>query len=293
MTSSYLYLNGLRVHYLHWNLDGAGPPVLLLHGLASNARIWEPVAVPLAARAGPLLAPDLRGHGLTDKPDGDYGFDTFYRDLLAFVTANELQRPVLVGHSWGALLALDYAARLPFGPLATSALLLVEPSLSDMDGLPGAAWEQVRDRLAPPRLDGTPLEAFLAHLDSLSPHWKPDDQAVQIILSSFEISEEEAIYPRLTFERHMQVLRAIYSFNIYERFDRLQCPVLLIPARPEEPHSPEESERTALEARGVDQARRRIADLTLHWMPDGTHDILLQRPTELAELIVDFISQIG
>jgi pimeloyl-ACP methyl ester carboxylesterase len=228
VTSSYLYLNGLRVHYLRWDADGPGPPVLLLHGLGSNARIWERVAPHLAARGLQPLAPDLRGHGLTDRPDGDYGFEAFYRDLAAFITASELERPVLVGHSWGALLALDYAARRSFGPLAPAAILLVEGGMTQLDDGPGGTWEEVRDRLAPPHRDGIPLENFLA---GLSPGWRPDDQAVQIYLSNFDISADETLSPRLTYERHLQVLRAMWEYKTYERFDRVKCPVLLVPAR--------------------------------------------------------------
>jgi pimeloyl-ACP methyl ester carboxylesterase len=96
-----LLLNGLRVHYLHWEADDSARPVVLLHGLASNARIWELVAPRLVRLGLRPLAPDGRGHGLTDKPDGDYGFETFRRDTLAFIDACNLERPILVGHSWG------------------------------------------------------------------------------------------------------------------------------------------------------------------------------------------------
>jgi pimeloyl-ACP methyl ester carboxylesterase len=289
VTSSYLYLNGLRVHYLRWDTDGPGRPVILLHDLGSNARIWERVAPRLAARALQPLAPDLRGHGLSDRPDGDYGFDTFYRDLAAFITASELERPVLVGHSWGALLALDYAARRSFGPLAPAAILLVDGGMTQLDDEPGGTWEGVRDHLAPPQLEGVPLETFLAGLAGLSPGWQPDDHAVQIYLSNFDVSADEILSPRLTYERHLQILRATWEYKTYERFDRVKCPVLLVPIRPVRPDSPEESDQLARKERGLDQARHRIADLTLHWMPEGAHDIPLQRPTELADLIADFI----
>ncbi len=50
MSSSYLLLGDLRAHYLGWNLAGKGRPAVLLHGLASNARIWE-LAAPFLAEA--------------------------------------------------------------------------------------------------------------------------------------------------------------------------------------------------------------------------------------------------
>ena len=266
MTSSYLYLNGLRVHYLHWNPDHSDRPVVLLHGLASNARIWELVA-PALAQAGLMpLAPDGRGHGLTDKPDGDYGFETFFNDLAAFIEACNLERPLLVGHSWGGLVALDYAARRPIGPRAPSGLVLVDGGMTQLDDYPGATWEKTRERLAPPRLAGIPLEDFLSRLNRAIPGWRPDEQAIPIILANFEISPDDTIAPHLTFERHMQIVRAMWDFKTYATFKRLRCPVLMVPARPSEPHSPGEEEYLAYKASGIEQARTALPDLQVHWM---------------------------
>lgn len=293
MSSSYLFLNGLRFHYLRWESGGLGQPVVLLHGLASNARIWELVAPHLVARGLGLLAPDQRGHGLTDKPDGDYNFDVFHHDLLAFITAHELEHPLLVGHSWGAMVALDFAARFPIGPLAPAGLALVDGGMTQMDDAPGATWENTRQRLTPPRLAGTPLETFLEHFSRPNGAWHPDDHAMQIILANFDISDKETISPRLSFDHHMQIVRAMWEFKTYERLGRVNCPVLMIPARPREPQSPGEQEYVALKERGIEQARRKIKDLTVHWMPDSIHDIPLQRPAELADLIADFSLKCG
>ncbi len=82
------------------------------------ARIWE-LAAPYLAQAG--LAPialDLRGHGLSDKPEGEYSFAEYAADLLGFLNSMDLDKPLLVGHSWGAMVALDYATRYPLGPRA-------------------------------------------------------------------------------------------------------------------------------------------------------------------------------
>ena len=293
MSSSYLYLNGLRVHYLRWDQDRPGLPVVLLHGLASNARIWELAAPYLVERGVAPLAPDQRGHGLTDKPEGGYSFDSFHNDLRAVVAAHDLERPVLVGHSWGAMVALDYAARLPFGALSPAGLVLVDGGMTQMDDVPGATWEAARQRLAPPRLAGTPLETFLEHFSRPDGSWRPDDRAVQIILANFEISDQETISPHLSFDHHMQIVRAMWEFKTYERFERVRCPVRMISALPHEPQSPAEQEYVALKQRGIDQARRKIEDLDVHWMPDTVHDIPLQHPAELADLIADFSTKCG
>jgi pimeloyl-ACP methyl ester carboxylesterase len=293
MTSSYLYLNSLRVHYLHWNLGDGGQPVVLLHGLASNARIWELVAPDLAQAGLMPLAPDARGHGMTDKPDGDYGSETFFRDLAAIIDACHLERPLLVGHSWGGMVALDYAARRPMGPGAPSGLVLVDGGMTQLDDYPGATWETTRDRLAPPRLSGMPMEDFLSRLDRGQSGWRPDDQAISIILANFEISADDTIAPHLTFEHHMQIVRAMWDFKTYTRFPRLRCPVWMVPARPPQPHSPGEKEFLAYKEKGIERARAAIPNLQVHWMEDTVHDIPLQRPAALASLIVGISASIS
>lgn len=292
MQSSYLLINGIRIHYLHWDFDGPGRPVLLLHGLASNARIWEKVA-PLLARSGLVpLAPDWRGHGLSDKPDGEYAFGPLLRDITAFIEVSQLEQPLLVGHSMGAMLALDYAARAPFGPRSPAGLFLVDGGMAQLDDSPGATWEKVSLNLAPPRLEGMPVETFLAHLSSLYPKWNLDDGAIQAILANFEIDGDETISPRLSYPRHMQLLRAIWDFKTYRRFDRLRCPVFMAPARPPEPLEPLEAEHLELKQRGLNEARRRISGLQVYWFEDCIHDVPLYRPEELAAQIASFAASL-
>jgi pimeloyl-ACP methyl ester carboxylesterase len=293
MNSSYFYLNELRLHYLRWEADREGRRVILLHGLASNARIWELVAPQLARLGLTAFAPDARGHGLTDKPEGDYGFDVFYKDLAAFVDALGVEHPLLIGHSWGAMIALDYAARRPIGPSAPAGLVLVDGGMTQLDDSPDASWEKMRKSLTPPRLAGTPLEAFSAMYREYNARWMPDENILQIILSNFEIDEQDRIYPRLHFENHMKIVRAIWEFKTYSRFAELNCPVLMLPVAPEPPLSTSDEKWVAAKQRGIARTQAIIRDLRLHWMENSIHDIPLQRPVELAGLIAAFSSSLG
>jgi pimeloyl-ACP methyl ester carboxylesterase len=291
MQSSYLFINGIRAHYLHWNLEEGGNPVLLLHGLASNARLWEGVASYLVGAGLVPIAPDGRGHGLTDKPDGTYGVDIYLRDLVAFVETAQLEQPLLVGHSWGGLLALEYAARFSIGPRAPAGLVLVDGGFTQMDQLPAATWEETRKRLTPPRLAGTSVESFLSMLANPVHKWQPDDRAVQAILANFEISSDELIYPRLSLDRHLQILRSIWEYQTYQRFGQVRCPVLAVPALPPGPLERDEQLHLDLKREGLAKAQDSIRDLQVHWMADSIHDIPLQHPKELAELIYEFYTQ--
>jgi pimeloyl-ACP methyl ester carboxylesterase len=93
---------GLRVR-----VEGDGPTVLLLHGWPDTSALWDEVA-PALVRAGYRVAlPDLRGCGLSDKPeDVDlYQMHHLVGDVSAIIAALDVEKVNLVGHDWGANLA--------------------------------------------------------------------------------------------------------------------------------------------------------------------------------------------
>lgn len=292
MNSSYLYLNGLRFHYLRQGSYGSQKPLVLHHGLASNARIWEMVAPRLAARGHPVYALDARGHGLSDKPQEGYDIQTITADMAAFIQACELDHPIIVGHSWGALIALNYAVRFTPGPYAPAGIILVDGGISQLDDA-GVSWEEMEKRLTPPRLAGIPLSEFQPRLEAWFSEWGGSEQAVSIALGNFEISEDERIYPRLTFERHMRIVRTIWDFKTYDQYARVRCPTLMIPVRPNPPHSPADQAYLQAKERGVARASRSIPNLQVSWMDDTIHDVPLQRPNELADWIADFVASLS
>src|SRR4051812_4413390 len=93
-------------------LAGDGPPLLLLHGIGNSAQTWAGVIEKLAAQHT-VLAPDLLGHGSSDKPRGDYslaGYANGMRDLLSVL---DLEQATVVGHSLGGGIALQFAYQFP------------------------------------------------------------------------------------------------------------------------------------------------------------------------------------
>ena len=291
MPSSFLYLNDLRVHYLRWDAADHDYPVVLLHGLSSSARIWELVAPFLASEGLTCYAPDARGHGFSDQPEDsaeNYSFSSLTSDLAAFLETCRLERPLLVGHSWGGMLALDYAAHPHFGALAPRGIVLVDGGITQMGDRDGETWESISQRMAPPRLEGMTVEAFLRMIRKETAAWHPDEAVFPILLADFEVNDQEQIRPRLTYERHMRIVRAIWDFKTYTRFNQVRCPVLMVPARPPAPLSEFDQNWVAARERGVALAKQSIPGVQVVWMEDTIHDIPLQRPAELAKLIADF-----
>jgi pimeloyl-ACP methyl ester carboxylesterase len=126
---------------LHWG-EPSPAPVVLLHGGGANAHWWDHLARPLAARHH-VVALDFRGHGDSDWPDETY-VGAFCDDLDALLAHLGAARPVLVGHSMGAQIALDRAARDP----SLRGLVLVDPAWNAPRGSRSAARRALTLRLS-------------------------------------------------------------------------------------------------------------------------------------------------
>jgi pimeloyl-ACP methyl ester carboxylesterase len=98
--------NGLRFHLVE---AGSGPLVLLLHGFPEFWYSWRRQIPALATRFR-VVAPDLRGYNLTDKPESAYDYETLASDVPALIGALGERRAHVVGHDWGGMLAWGAAA---------------------------------------------------------------------------------------------------------------------------------------------------------------------------------------
>jgi pimeloyl-ACP methyl ester carboxylesterase len=101
---------------IHWEETGAGPAVVLVHGLSDWHRTWSPIAPLLAARGYRVVAVDLPGHGFSGRPDVPYTLEWNARVIGAWIDAVGLDRFSVVGHSYGGgvaqMLTLTHAARI-------------------------------------------------------------------------------------------------------------------------------------------------------------------------------------
>ena len=107
-------LRELRVHghRLAYRQAGSGPPVLLIHGIASSSAAWDPIFDRLAERYT-VIAPDLFGHGASAKPPGDYSIGAYAGVIRDLVLALGLGRVTVVGHSLGGGIAMQLAYQAP------------------------------------------------------------------------------------------------------------------------------------------------------------------------------------
>ncbi|MFI5394782.1 MAG: alpha/beta fold hydrolase [Candidatus Binatia bacterium] len=97
---------------------GSGsPPLLFVHGWTCDHTFFGP-QFEYFGRVHRVVAVDLRGHGESDKPQQDYSMAAFADDLAWLCAQIGLQKPVIIGHSMGGLIALEFSARHPELPAA-------------------------------------------------------------------------------------------------------------------------------------------------------------------------------
>ena len=102
--------DGLKIQLAVW--EGKGKQILCIHGLTANCRFWDCLALALSPPHR-IIAMDLRGRGLSDKPPTGYSIEHHCKDVLALMNDQGLERPVLMGHSLGAFISLVFAAQNP------------------------------------------------------------------------------------------------------------------------------------------------------------------------------------
>ena len=106
--NNFTEVQGIKLHYLEWGERGR-PDLLLIHGWTSFAASWSAVADHFQDRYH-IIAPDLRGHGESDKPMTGYLLRDFAEDIRELIQNLELTKPAYVGHSWGGNIGTILAA---------------------------------------------------------------------------------------------------------------------------------------------------------------------------------------
>lgn len=275
---------GVALAVRRWSARGAAPtageapaPFLLVHGLASNARTWEGVAERLADLGHAVVAIDQRGHGLSDKPDDGYDYATVTADLASAIGALGLDRPVVAGQSWGGDVVLELAARYPD---VVRGVACVDGGLIELArAFPD--WEACAEALAPPRLDGMPAVELQARIRAGHPDWS--DSAIAGTMANFVIRPDGTVSPRLTRERHMRILRAMWGHSPWEALAAARAPVLLVPA------DTGDAAWTAGKRAATERAVASRPGVAVRWFAPADHDIHQQHPGELADVLHDIL----
>src|SRR6266487_599033 len=106
----FVIADDITLHYVQWGEQG--PAIVCLHGVTANALCFQSLADEMA-NDHRIIAFDIRGRGDSDKPEEGYSIATYGDDLAALIDEMGFERPIVLGHSLGALVALYFAAHYP------------------------------------------------------------------------------------------------------------------------------------------------------------------------------------
>ena len=272
----WLERSGVSLHYVEWRGPEAvtrrDAPVLLLHGLSSNARYWDRVARHLQGRR--VIALDQRGHGFTGRPphspnlENGYSMDQLIEDA-AFVSGElGLEKPIVVGHSWGATVALELVGTRP--ELA-SALVFVDGPIQSAANM--FSWEDAQRLMQPP------LPRFAQFVDAMAESQRDFDGAWDGDLEPFVkarvVNDGHAIVLTLTAPIRLELLRGLYDSQPDVLWPHIEVPAVALLARGGPPAI------SSWKERGVAQMATLAPNVEVRWF-DTPHDIPLFAPAEVA-----------
>ena len=272
--------DGVRLDVREW--AGGGEDVLLIHGLASSSHIWDLVAPRLVRLGLHPVAYDQRGHGRSSKPSSGYGFDRTTADAAAVIRATRLHRPIVVGHSWGANVALELAIRRS---RLIGGTVLLDGGFITMRGR--LDWTTAKRTLSPPSFGGITVDAFLSRVHRNLGRTIPiTPQLDEIFVSLVRVDPQGGIRPRLSRANHLKILHALWEQDTFGLLERARVPTLILAARSRSGGSagPGFARDKAFAAR---RARTIGSPVSFEWI-QGIHDVPLQRPEAVARRIEGF-----
>jgi pimeloyl-ACP methyl ester carboxylesterase len=205
--------------------EGDGKNILCIHGLTANSRCWEVMAASLAP-AHSLLAMDLRGRGLSDKPPAGYSLQHHIQDIFCLLDDLKQERIVLMGHSLGAFISLAFAANYPE---RTEKIIL-------MDGggqLTQDHWDKVTLAIKP-SLDrlGQVFPSFDAYVQNmkLAPFLQPWSQALEDYFQYESEAVEGGVRSRINPANIQEEVQNVQQEVPSEYYPKVTCPVLILRA---------------------------------------------------------------
>ncbi len=282
--------DGVTIHY---EIDLEAPrgkeldpgAIILLHGLSQQRHFWGPVISTMAQTDGPaIVVVDQRGHGDSDSAlSVDYSIDRCAQDILELIEAIEPPWVTLVGHSWGASVALRAAAEL--GSRCRSVVLID-------GGVFGPAMlgdaQDVREQLRPPLL-GLPLDEIFELMRSgdLGRNWTPE---VQNALSpTFAVDDEGLARTRIGVVRHMSVLDGLLAYTPERDLATLgtldQTEVWVVICTPLTPPVGLGLDWPAIQRQAISTVAELVPSARVLEWRGGIHDVPLQWPALVGGLI--------
>ncbi|WP_353948605.1 alpha/beta hydrolase [Sporolactobacillus sp. Y61] len=254
--------------------DASSTDVLvLIHGLAWTGEVWTLIEKRL--RGVRIIAPDMPGNGVSE-PSSSYSFDLLSDQLSDLLDQLHVRRVWLVGHSWGANLAMYFATH---DSKRVRSLMLVDAGYLNYQEWPGMTWEDFSNFSFPEALLRN-MERFINDQKQDTPYWNADvENAVRDIVHE---TKDGRVAFNCPVETKQACAQALWTFHPHDVVAQLTIPVTLVIAK----SAAESDEQVdAYKKHAMDQFLAHAKQGRCVMMKNTSHMVMLERPNELAEEI--------
>lgn len=222
MTDHFITTNGINLHYIEYPAAGK-PTLVMLHGLTANAHAFDGLIAKGLNEHYHLVAPDLRGRGLSDKPAFCYTLEDHARDILGMLDLLGIEKAWLAGHSYGALLSIYLASHYPgrvekivlldaAAEMNPNAAAMLIPSLSRLD------------------INFPSYDAYIAEMKAAPQNTFWDESMESYYAADGRIREDGTVNPYPNYTNIIEVSMAVGSEPWKEDFAMVKQPAVLINA---------------------------------------------------------------
>jgi pimeloyl-ACP methyl ester carboxylesterase len=271
----YATVNGVRLHYAE---AGSGEPVLLQHGWPQHWWMWRDLIGPVAERFR-VIVPDLRGHGWSEKPAGDYRKDALMRDTIALLDHLGIERVRYVGHDWGAYVGMLAALRHPDRIEKFVCLSIPHPWQKErsIGKLVGSAWYQVL--LASPILGKLAIGRFgFPRLMLQKGRVQGSYTDAELDTYMDVLKDTDAVEASMRMYRHFLRYELAPTLSGAFREERLTVPTRWIVG-----------DKDPVAGTADDGYREHADDMTLEHVPDVGHFLPEEMPDLVRERVLEFL----
>ncbi|MEY3806319.1 MAG: hypothetical protein RIR69_1131 [Actinomycetota bacterium] len=285
-SSRYLTVrDGVQLRLVDWSASQSpsGIPILLLHGLASNARLWDGPARYLTDFGHRVVAVDLRGHGQSEKTEDGYAVSDIAADVADIITqlcqeTSSWKRPLVIGQSWGGNIVIELAAT--FGDLIRGVVAVDGGTIELCEAFPG--WDECARTLQPPHLAGMKYDRLRSYIRAAHPDWS--EEAIDGQMHNMQQHPDGTITPWLTFDRHMTILRNLWEHRPSQLWNKIDVPVMFTPA------AKTNDDHVAMKRQQIAHALSLLPAARVEWFEPADHDLHAQFPQQFSSVIDHAIS---
>ena len=256
-----LHLDGLDMHY---QVEGEGQPLLLIHGLGSSGRDWE-LQVAYFADRYQVITLDMRGHGKSSKPPGPYSIPLFAGDTASVLEMLEVAPVHVVGISMGGMIAFQLAVDRP--ELVKSVVVV--------NSGPDFVIRSIKDRLQVwQRFIITRVLGLRKMAEVLGERMfpKPEHAQVRKVFVERWVENDKQAY--------QESMKAIVGWSVADRIGEIKCPALIIAS--DEDYTPVESKQAYVQ---------QMPNAELAVIEDARHAVPVERPEQFNAVLEAFLSK--